>query len=109
MNWKVLTDESQLQSIIEKSKSRPVAIFKHSTRCSTSSMVKLRLERSAQPEHIDFYYLDLLQYRGISNRIAEMFSVYHESPQLLLIKGGECIYDESHHAIYMDDIIEQAA
>lgn len=109
MNWNVLADEAQLEQIIEQSKSRPIVIFKHSTRCSTSSMVKVRLERSAQPEHIDFYYLDLIQYRSISNRTAEIFNVYHESPQVLLIKDGECIYDESHHAIYMDDIIAQVA
>jgi bacillithiol system protein YtxJ len=72
-------------------------------------MVKMRLEKVQQPENIDFYYLDLIRYRDISNKIAEMFDVYHESPQVLLIKNGECTFDESHHAIYMDEIIEQAA
>ncbi len=109
MNWIELTEQEQLHTIVEQSKQNPVVIFKHSTRCSTSEMVKHRLERSLQPEGIDFYYLDLLRYRDISNKIAEMFDIYHESPQVLLIKNGECIYDESHHAIYMDDIIEQAA
>ncbi len=35
-----------------------------------------------------------------------MFSVEHESPQILLIKNGECVYDESHNAISMDEIVE---
>ncbi|MBS1773677.1 MAG: bacillithiol system redox-active protein YtxJ [Bacteroidetes bacterium] len=109
MNWITLTEEAQLQDILEKSTHNPVVIYKHSTRCGTSDLVKMRLERSEQPENIDFYYLDLIRYRDISNRIAEMFDVYHESPQVLLIKNGECIYDESHHGIYMQDIIEQAA
>jgi bacillithiol system protein YtxJ len=109
MNWTVLTEKEQLQTLLEQSKEQPVIIFKHSTRCGTSDMVKMRLERSQQPEGIDFYYLDLIRYRDISNRISEMFDVYHESPQVLLIKDGECVYDESHHAIYMDDIIEQSA
>jgi bacillithiol system protein YtxJ len=30
--------------------------------------------------------------------------VRHESPQVLIIKKGECVYDESHSAIRMDEI-----
>jgi bacillithiol system protein YtxJ len=109
MNWIALTSNEQLENIIASSKQQPVVIFKHSSRCGTSDMVKMRLERSEQPESIDFYLLDLIRYRDISNNISEVFNVYHESPQILIIKDGECIYDESHHAIYMDEIKEQAA
>lgn len=109
MNWTALTAIEQIDDIIASSKQQPVVIFKHSTRCGTSDMVKMRLERSKQPENIEFYFLDLIRYRDISNNISEVFNVFHESPQILLIKDGECIYDESHHAIYMDDIMEQAA
>ena len=60
------------------------------------------------PEGIDFYFLDLIQYRNLSNDIAERFAVYHESPQVLLIRQGECVYDQSHNGITMEDIAEQA-
>jgi len=109
MNWEHLTDEGQLETIIQQSHLQPVVIFKHSTRCSISSMAKNRLERVNAPENVTFYYLDLLRYRGISNKIAELFQIYHESPQVLLIKNGECIYDESHGGIDMAEIAEQAA
>lgn len=109
MNWIKLTEEAQLETIIEESKHQPVIIFKHSTRCGTSEMAKMRLERAAQPEDIRFYFLDLIKYRSLSNRVAEMFDVWHESPQILLIKNGECTYDDSHIGISMEDIIEQAA
>ena len=109
MNWIALTEEQQLDVIKEQSTKQPVVIFKHSVRCSTSIMVKNRLERQALPEGIAFYYLDLIHYRNISNKIASDFAVYHESPQILLIKNGECVYDESHMAIMMEDIAEQAA
>lgn len=105
MNWIPLTTEDQLILIKEKSFSVPQVIFKHSTRCSTSSMVLNRLERAEAPATIDFYYLDLLAHRNISNKIAEDFQVYHESPQVLLIRNGECVYDESHMAITMDELI----
>ena len=109
MNWIPLTNEEQLTQIIEKSATVPQVIFKHSTRCSISSMVLNRLERADTPEKIDFYYLDLLSYRSISNEIADRFKVYHESPQVLMIKNGECIYDESQMGIRMEELTEEAA
>ncbi|ULQ58004.1 bacillithiol system redox-active protein YtxJ [Flavihumibacter rivuli] len=108
MRWIDLNSVEQLEEIKKLSATRPQVIFKHSTRCSISSMAKSRLERSEQPDHIDFYYLDLIAYRNISNKIAEDFDVWHESPQVILIKNGECTYDESHNGIRMEEIIEQA-
>ena len=108
MNWIQLTDEHQLDDIKEKSKQKHQLIFKHSTRCSISSVTKNRLEKSVPPDNIDFYFLDLIKHKNISAKISADFSVYHESPQVLLIKNGECIYDESHSGISMDDIGEQA-
>ncbi|MFL9482607.1 bacillithiol system redox-active protein YtxJ [Chitinophagaceae bacterium LWZ2-11] len=108
MNWIPLTSEDKLKDIKEKSFSVPQLIFKHSTRCSISSMAKSRLERGDAPADVDFHYLDLIAHRNISNAIAEAFQVAHESPQILLIKNGDCVYDESHSAINMDDIAEEA-
>lgn len=109
MNWIPLTNEEQLALIKEKSAETPQVIFKHSTRCSTSSMVLNRLERTEAPATVTFYYLDLLAYRTISHKIAEEFQVFHESPQVLLIRNGECVYDESHMAINMEELVEMTA
>ncbi len=109
MNWIDLADDQQLKVIIELSNHKAQLIFKHSTRCSISSMAKSRLERSIQPESIDFHFLDLVKYRQLSNKIAHHFGVYHESPQILLIKKGQCIFEESHNAISMDEIMDQAS
>ena len=67
-------------------------------------MVLNRLEREEQPAAMDFYFLDLISYRPISNDIAERFHGHHESPQISIIKNGEAIFDESHLAIQMDEI-----
>ena len=107
MNWIDLHNDLQLQQIKESSKIRPQVIFKHSTPCSISSMAKSRLERNEQPERGDFYFLDLIKHRSLSNKIAEEFSVNHESPQVLLIKNTTCVYEESHSGIDMDEITEQ--
>jgi bacillithiol system protein YtxJ len=109
MNWITLQTETQLEEIRQRSTLRPQLIFKHSTRCSTSALVKGRLERAQQPNTIDFYFLDLLSNRPVSNKIAEAFRVEHESPQVLLIRNGSCVYEESHLGITMDEIIDAAA
>ena len=72
-------------------------------------MAKSRLERNEQPKTGDFYFLDLLKHRSLSNQIAEDFAVTHESPQILLIKNTECVYEESHSGIQMDELMEQIA
>ncbi len=107
MNWIQLNSLQQLDEIRQKSKDKPQVIFKHSTRCSVSSMAKNRLERKEFPKEADFYYLDLIANRNISLQIEEDFKVYHESPQVLVIKSGECVYDESHSGINMEEIKEQ--
>jgi bacillithiol system protein YtxJ len=108
MNWHTIISEEQLDTIQEASFHKPQLIFKHSTTCSISKMALSRFERAEAPDSIDFHYLDLLNYRAISNAIAEKFQVHHESPQVILIKNGECTYDESHYGIMMDEVIEQA-
>ena len=106
MDWTVLSDENELDEIIKRSESKPQVIFKHSIRCTISSVAKGRLERSRVPPGADFNYLDLINYRNISNKIAQVFDIHHESPQILVIKKGICTYDESHMGINMGDIEE---
>jgi len=105
MNWHPINSSEQLENIKSASFITPQVIFKHSTTCSISRMALDRFERAATPEKVDFHYLDLLNYKAISNEIATFFQVHHESPQIILIKNGECIYDENHYGIMMDELI----
>lgn len=107
MQWKNLESLPQLDEIIEESKQHPVLIFKHSTRCSISFMAKSRLDRYEVPANAAFYYIDLIAHRDVSNKIAETFQVMHQSPQVLLIKNGDCTYEESHNGISFEEIQEQ--
>ena len=107
MDWSNLTDENQLQDLIVQSKTTPQVIFKHSTRCNVSSVAYQRLKSSKQTADANFHYLDLIKYRLISDKVAEVFNEQHESPQVLVIKNGTCTYSESHLGITMNDLIEQ--
>ena len=107
MNWNELTELSQLEQIKNESNQQPVLIFKHSTRCSISSMALDRLERSWNPEELEGlkpYYLNLIDYRPISNQVAEVFGVDHESPQILIVSDGKCIYHNSHMGISYHEV-----
>lgn len=106
--WIALSDTAQLDELMQKSQQVPCLLLKHSTRCSISEAAKNRLERkwSFSPGEVMPYYLDLLKNRPLSNQIAEQFGVHHESPQVLLIVKGACVYDESHNAISIGDIAE---
>ncbi|WP_046745485.1 bacillithiol system redox-active protein YtxJ [Kordia zhangzhouensis] len=101
IQWLPLTDISQLETIVEASKTLPIAIFKHSTRCGISRMVIKQFEQSfpLEKHQMRVYYLDLLNYRSISDEVAARFQVWHESPQLIVIKNGETVAHASHSQI----------
>lgn len=105
VKWIPLTDVSQLDEIVENSKDKTIGIFKHSTRCSISRFALKQFENEYSLEDkVDLYFLDLLNYREVSNEIANRFQVMHQSPQLIVLKEGKVIYNASHDAIEANDL-----
>ncbi len=106
MEWNKLNSVDDLNKAIELSNEKPVVIYKHSTRCSISSMALNRLERAwTNTENIEPFYLDLIEHRDLSQKIAEDLNVMHESPQLILIKDAKAIYNASHMDISFRDLV----
>ena len=106
INWIQLTDINQFEEIKHASKSEAVLIFKHSTRCGISRMVKRQFEQLFLEQHKNYkvYYLDLLNYRDISNLIATEFQVIHQSPQILVINNENVVFNASHYDITEIDL-----
>lgn len=105
MNWKNLENIEELSVIIKASYHKPQLIFKHSTRCIISKMALKNFESGFDfGEKADAFYLDLIAFRNISDKVSEVFKVVHESPQVLLIKNGEAVYSESHERISAEDL-----
>ena len=106
-HWKTLTAGEQLQAIIEDSYQRPQLIFKDSTTCGISAHAKEQLAEGTGRllEQATCYYLDLLQYRSISNQVAKLLGVTHQSPQVIVVKDGKAVYHVSHHAIQPADLL----
>jgi bacillithiol system protein YtxJ len=100
INWIPLEHLGQLDELVVFSNDKPAVIFKHSTRCSVSRFALKQFENEFDiANQVDTYFLDLLEHRDISNEIASRFGVYHQSPQMIVIKEGKAIYDASHSDI----------
>lgn len=108
--WIALNTLEQLKGIEAKSKTKAQIIFKHSTRCGISRMVLNQFTTSYDLESTDadLYYLDLLNYREVSNEAGYKFQVIHQSPQLLVIKNGVTVAHASHGAINGLDLVQYA-
>lgn len=101
LHWIPLNSINQLDDIKDKSSTKTQIIFKHSTRCGTSRMVLKQFERDYifSENDMDLYFLDLIDYRDVSYEIASQFNVFHESPQLLVVKNGVVVAHSSHGSI----------
>lgn len=106
IDWIQLTESNKLVKIISQSTIKPILIFKHSTRCGISRMALKSFEKECNliEATVDFYFLDLLKHRMISNEISEKLNVQHQSPQVIVIKNKEVIYHNSHYQISVDTI-----
>jgi bacillithiol system protein YtxJ len=105
--WKTLDPTINVDQLNKSSFENPLIIFKHSTRCPVSAMALDRLERTWDMEemsHASPYFLDLIKHREISNSIAQEWGIDHESPQILVIKNGQCTYHTSHMGIRYQEL-----
>jgi bacillithiol system protein YtxJ len=108
--WKNITTIEELETAIKTSFNKNILIFKHSTRCIISRTVLRNFELDAKNKtinNIDFYFLDLLEHRNVSNEIANKLNVEHQSPQILLISNGKCFFNASHEAIDFKELQEK--
>ena len=105
--WHVLSEMKQLDEIAEQSKTKTVAIFKHSTTCGISKMALRNFERnySLTDGQMKLYYLDLKAYRNVSDEVGYKFQVIHQSPQLIVVKNGVAVAHASHHSIQAEELI----
>lgn len=107
-SWHTIKTENDVESLIEKSTSKPQIIFKHSVRCGVSAHINEILEEATTNlgVHADFNYLDLLRYRSVSNFIRDKFKVTHQSPQVIVVKDKKVILSASHYSINEDKILK---
>jgi bacillithiol system protein YtxJ len=106
--WISLQTEAELSDVLEHSNNQPILIFKHSTRCSISSMVLDRfINQWDKSNQCACYFLDLIAYRSVSNAVEARTGVIHQSPQVIVLWKSHVIYAASHNGISAKEIKEE--
>jgi bacillithiol system protein YtxJ len=99
--WIELHSMIDLEKALQEETDDLKVFFKHSTRCSISTMALRDFQQSWNKEMSGFklYFIDLLTHRDISNKIADEMNVNHQSPQVIVLKNNEVVYTASHEQI----------
>jgi bacillithiol system protein YtxJ len=100
-DYKHLIKDYTTQDISFYSSHIPFLILKHSERCIVSRTVMKDFMKfyKYNPDRFFYIVVDVVDNKSLSNSIAKEYKVIHQSPQVLLIKNGNCIYNESHNKI----------
>lgn len=107
-----LTTEDEWNEQLTRSAEVPFFVFKHSTTCPISARASDRVrqyEANAGGESPEIVMVKVIESRAVSNLIASQLDVTHQSPQLILVRGGRAAWDASHHLIQPDAIEEALA
>ena len=104
--WRHLTNQSEFDQVIEKSKTKPVLILKYKPNTRESEQVKDHLDSNwvMKAEDLDLFLVDVAKNPEVASEIADVAGVEDESPQVLLFADGVTMYDESHELINVKKI-----
>jgi bacillithiol system protein YtxJ len=104
-NWICIESVEHLLDIFNEKNHKIKLFFKHSTRCSISSMALKFFESDWKTaDDVECYFIDLIKFREVSNKLAEISGVEHQSPQVIVIANNEVIYHASHNSIDVEKI-----
>ena len=105
IEWETVQNKDDFLQLENRYPDKWLLFFKHSTTCGLSSMALRQLQASWRPiDQLIPFKIHVQEHRHISNLIEHHFSILHESPQVLLIEQGKCIYHASHWQISFEKI-----
>ncbi len=106
--WSRLTSLEGLERVLVNSELNPQIIFKHSTRCGISRVVLKNFEADwrIEDQKENLHLLDLIQFREVSNRIADLTGVQHQSPQVIYLQNRIATLHRSHQSIDAQEIMD---
>jgi bacillithiol system protein YtxJ len=99
LNWTEIHSVDELHEIWDNSLEKPAVFFKHSTRCSISSMALRAFERDWVSDDTKLFFIDLIANRDVSNLLAELSNVEHQSPQIIVTSKKTVLFSDSHGTI----------
>ena len=95
-----VTDIVALDSLFQSSQDHPVIVFKHDPYCSISASAYRQMAQL--PDEVAL--VDVAHDRDVARAIAERTGVRHESPQVMVLRDGEAVWDASHFRIKADEV-----
>lgn len=105
-SFRALDSTDALDAALQQSVQTPVVLFKHSTTCPISARAQSRLQEMDQDGDPVVYRLIVQESRPLSNDIAERFGIRHESPQIIVLRDGEPVFNTSHGSVRAETIRE---
>ena len=93
----LLTDKGQLEELW---KHDIAVIYKHSPICTLSAGSVYQVNRYLETDpDVPVYIVDVLGAREVSNAISDHLGLQHESPQVIVVRRGQAVWDKSHFGI----------
>jgi bacillithiol system protein YtxJ len=77
-------------------------VYKHSTTCGISASAAKEVRAMTSP--LPIYWINVREQRELSTWFATTYAVEHESPQLILVKGGKADKVWSHYEIHRSNV-----
>jgi bacillithiol system protein YtxJ len=99
-----LPDAAALDGLLARSHDAPVLLFLHDPHCPISRRAWGEMQRLAEGPLADAYLVNVSRDRAVSRAIEARTGVRHESPQALVLRGGQAVWDASHFAITAEDV-----
>jgi bacillithiol system protein YtxJ len=97
-----VTDSKGFEELADRSKERPVVIFKHSLTCPISAAAYEQMSEFAG----EVALVEVQRARELSAEIENRLGVNHESPQVIVLRNGQVVWDASHFKITADSVAE---
>ncbi|MEM9553740.1 MAG: bacillithiol system redox-active protein YtxJ [Acidobacteriota bacterium] len=100
-NYTKLESVEDLDAAFRTADEATVVVFKHSLTCPVSTEALREFDRYLESgdEATRYYLIEIQRQRGLSNDVAARTGVRHESPQALVLRGGEVVWHASHWKI----------
>jgi bacillithiol system protein YtxJ len=94
-HFRTVKDLEALDALIESYGERPLVIFKHSLTCPISSAAFDQMEQYEGGVAL----IEIQNARGLSSAVEARFGVAHESPQVIVLRKGQVVWNASHFKI----------
>ncbi len=99
-----LTDVAGLDDLLTRSHDAPVVLFLHDFSCPISARAHREMQRLPDEARAAITLVDVGQAHAVKRAVEERTGVRHESPQVILLRGGAAVWDASHFAITAKEV-----